>query len=191
MSAGTSESIYELRQAATYAALNYEIWWVYKSPDTRPVFVDTMNRYTILFQTAIHAHFVAMIVALYRIFETRKDTHNFEQLLDTIVAEFHAEKPDIQRYRSRFETLKPTWIKIARLRNDAFGHRSSNSTIKQVFDAVAVSPDEFRDFIESTKGLLNDVSAQYLRSSHEFNTGAREQALEMLTDLQAVGAADA
>lgn len=185
------KSIYELRQAATHAALNYEIWWVYKSSDTRPKFVKTMNRYTIFFQTAIHAHFVAMIIALYRIYENRKDTHNFERLLSDLVTEFDAEEADTKCYRDRFETLKPTWIKIAKLRNDAFGHRSADLTIKDVFQKVAVTPDEFRDFIRKTEELLNDVSHRYMKSTHQFNTGAREQALRLLEDLKKTDRDDA
>jgi len=73
--------IEELRDTVRVAWLNYEIWWVYKSTDTRPEYVDTMNRYPLFFQTSIHAHFVALLVALYRLYETRDDTYNIPTLL--------------------------------------------------------------------------------------------------------------
>lgn len=184
MTSTVSDRMYELRQAASHAALNYEIWWVYKSSETRPVYIDTMNRYPIFFHTAIHAHFVAMIIALYRIFETREDTHNFRGLLRELVNEFDADNSDVQTFRERYRDLKPTWVKISKLRNNAFGHRNSEATIKEVFAEVAVSPNEFRDFIIQTQELLNDISRQYLHSAHAFNTGAREQALALLSDLK-------
>lgn len=180
-----SDHLYELRQAATYAALNYEVWWVYKSSDARPRYVDTMNRYNIHFATAIHAHFVAMIAALYRIYETRGDTHNFKTLLSAI-ARSHG-PASISPFQSQFRNLKPIWLKVARLRNEAFGHRSSSASIQEVFASVQVTPNEFRGLIEGTRKLLNSISSQFDSSTHAFNTGAREDTMRLLEDLKAAG----
>ena len=49
---------------------NHDIWWIYKSRDTRPKFIDAMNTYLAFFQTSIHAHFIAVIIALYRLYQT-------------------------------------------------------------------------------------------------------------------------
>ena len=40
-----------------------------------------MKNYKMFFQTSIHAHFVALIVALYRLYENNKNTINIPQLL--------------------------------------------------------------------------------------------------------------
>ena len=49
MSTDINSYIKELCHTITVAELNYEIWWVYKSKDTRPVYVDAMNRYGLFF----------------------------------------------------------------------------------------------------------------------------------------------
>jgi len=72
-------TIKELQDAAIAAGLNYEIWWALKS--TRPKYIDVFNRYLGYFSVAIHAHFVALLVALYRIYETRNDTQIFRRCL--------------------------------------------------------------------------------------------------------------
>ena len=36
--------IKELQDAAIAAGLNYEIWWVFRGSETRPQYVDVMNR---------------------------------------------------------------------------------------------------------------------------------------------------
>ena len=74
-------NIRELQNAIAIAELNYEIWWIYKEKESRKRFVDTLNSYPLFFQTSLHSHFVAMIVSLYRFYETRKDTINLPQLL--------------------------------------------------------------------------------------------------------------
>src|SRR3989337_990975 len=66
----------ELQDTTTTASLNYEIWWIFRGSETRPKYVDVMNHYRLYFHAAIGAHFVAMLVALYRLYETRPDTHN-------------------------------------------------------------------------------------------------------------------
>src|SRR4051794_26110871 len=76
----------ELRDTVRHAWLDYEIWWVYKSADTRPEYADTMNRYTLFFHTSIHAHFVALLVALYRLYERRKDTYNIPTFINLLRA---------------------------------------------------------------------------------------------------------
>ena len=87
MSTDIERYISELRHTTTVAGLNYEIWWVYTGKDTRPVYADTMNRYGLFFQTSIHAHFVALLVELYRLYETKKDTFNIPSLLKILKSE--------------------------------------------------------------------------------------------------------
>jgi hypothetical protein len=179
-----SERIDELRQQALRAALNYEVWWVYRSSDTRPKYVDVMNRYTVLFATAIHAHFVAMLVALYSLYETREDTHSIPQLLETLRTEGKLGEDLIDAFNSRYQQLKPFWVKVSMLRNDAFAHRSSTYAISEVFTRANVKPDELRVLVDGTASLLNEVSRRHDRSAHAFNTGAREAALALLEDLR-------
>jgi hypothetical protein len=46
-----------------------------------------MNRYHLFFSTSIHSHFVALIVALYRLYEKRRDTYNIPRLTDLLEKE--------------------------------------------------------------------------------------------------------
>ncbi len=66
--------IKSLRDSIIAAEHNHDIWWIYKNKDTRPKYLDVMNSYLSFFQTSIHAHFVAMVIVLYRLYETRRDT---------------------------------------------------------------------------------------------------------------------
>ncbi len=72
--------ILELRQTISVANLHYEVWWVFKDKEVCDEYIKTINQYSLFFQTTIHAHFVATIVTLYRIYETRNDTYNIQGL---------------------------------------------------------------------------------------------------------------
>lgn len=176
--------INELRNTITVAALNYEIWWVYKSKDTRPKYIEVMNRYGLFFQTSIHAHFVALLVALYRLYERRDDTFNIPTFLKMLKAEAQLLDATLEALERIYrDDAKPLWIKVNILRNKAFGHRSVAHTVEEVFREARVTPNELRDLMEVTKKLLNELTHAWDRSVHSFNLGSREDTLKLLDDL--------
>ena len=179
--------ISELRHTITVARRNYEIWWVYKSKDTRPLYVDVMNRYGLFFQTSIHAHFVALLVGLYRLYETRDDTFNIPSLLKKLKAEKKLPSATLKQLEDIYKKqAKPLWIKVNILRNKAFGHRSRAHSVEEVFQEAGVTPNELRDLVEITKNLLNELTHAMDKSVHAFNLGSREDILRLLDDLKGI-----
>lgn len=175
----------ELRHAVTTAWLNYEIWWVYKSTDTRPEFVDTMNRYGLFFQTSIHAHFVALLVALYRLYETRDDTYNIPTFLRLLKEKGAVPSETMEALTDLYGQAKPLWVKINILRNKAFGHRSKAHSVSEVFAEAGVTPNDLRDLAELTRKLLNTATAAWRDTVHAFNLSSRHDTLRLLQDLKA------
>ena len=175
--------IYELRQAVSWAALNYEIWWVYKGEETRPQFVGAMNRYNVFFRTSIHAHFVSLLMALYRIYETRSDTYNLPRCIKLLREHGTLDSKKLDELDHLYQDAKSLWVKVCILRNEAFGHRSLNLDIGDVFKKAAVKPTDLKALVEKTKLLLNVLSLAVDDSVHAFNTGAREDTIQLLEDL--------
>jgi len=185
MSENIGSYIEELRHTTTVAGLNYEVWWVYKGKDTRPKYVDGMNKYSLFFQTSIHAHFVALLVELYRLYETRKDTYNIPGLIKEL-RDQHVFSNEVLEEIEKFykDEAKPLWVKVSILRNKAFGHRSNAHTVKEVFEEAGVKPDELRDLVEVTKKLMNRITSEWDRSTHAFNLGSRESLINLLEDIK-------
>jgi hypothetical protein len=73
--------IRELQNTVMVAESNFEIWWVYKDVETRRKYIQSMNRYSEFFRASIHAHFVANVIALYRLYESRHDSINIDRVL--------------------------------------------------------------------------------------------------------------
>ena len=183
MSIDIEAYIKELRHTVTDAGLNHEIWWVYKSKDTRPQFVNAMNRYPLFFQTSIHAHFVASLVALHRLYETRPDTYNIPTLLRSLKEDETIDDKISIGLNKQYQKMKPLWVKVNILRNKVFGHRSTAHTVEEVFKEAAITPNEIRDLVDGTKKLLNELSHAWDRSFHAFNLGAQEETIRLLDDL--------
>lgn len=184
MPADIASYINELRHSVSVAGLNYDIWWVYNSKDTRPRYLKTMNRYRLFFHTSIHAHFVATLVALYRLYEIRKDTYNIPSLLRTLKKERALDDQILSRLDQIYQRAKPLWVKVNILRNKAFGHRSLAHTVEEVFKEARVTPNELRQLVEITKKLLNELSHAWDKSVHAFNLGARDDTIRLFEDLK-------
>ena len=179
----------ELRHTVLVAGDNYEIWWAFKSKDTRPVFVDVMNTYLEFFQPAIHAHFVALVVALYRLYERRKDTINIPFLLRVLRREQHLPEAALNEFETFVEKeVKPTWKKVGILRHNVIAHQSAADPTGEFWHKAGLSPNELRDLLDSTEGLLNKLAYAINRNTYTFRTRrqARNHALDLLRDLKAI-----
>ncbi|MHB1358072.1 MAG: AbiU2 domain-containing protein [Rhodocyclaceae bacterium] len=172
-----------LHHAVNNACLNYDIWWVYKSKKYRPKYVGTMNRYLEFFSTSLHAHFVALLVALYPLYETRRDTFNIPRLLKLLAKEDAISKPVLNNATQLYDEAKHLWLKVCILRNEVFAHFSESSSVEQIFKKADMTPNELKRLLELTKRLLNTVTRALDGSVHAFNLGASEATIRVLEDL--------
>lgn len=173
-----------LRHSAKVASLNYEIWWVYKSKEHHPVFVSMMNRYLGFFDTSLHAHFVALLVALYPMYEIRRDTFNIPRMLNIIEKEQSISARAIAKANALYTEAKPLWVKVGILRNNAFGHRSDSKAMEEIFKDADITPNQLKKLIDITKSLLNTVTRALNGSVHAFNCSATDATVRVLQDLK-------
>lgn len=165
----TEENVRELQHAIKVAKLNYEIWWVYKEKNSHTRFVDVLNDYPLYFQTSLHAHFVAMIISLYRLYETRKDTMNLPQLVRLLKKDSTLSIQEIKSMESDINSMKPLWQKVSMLRNNMFAHTSNKLDDDDVWKKASVTPNQFKKLINNSEGIVNRITRLWARSSHAFN----------------------
>jgi hypothetical protein len=175
--------ISELRHTIKVASWNYEIWWIYSYQESRNKYIKVLNNYTLFFQTSIHAHFVALVVALYRLFETRTDTVNFTQLMKIIKRKQLIEADGIEQIEKDIENLKPIWVKISIIRNEVFAHRNFDLT-NQTFQKAGITPTDIKAFLELSKELCNKITRTLDNSTHAFNLSAVDDTESLLDDLK-------
>lgn len=175
----------ELRHTIQVAAMNFDVWWAYKQRRQRARFVDVLNTYPLFFQTSIHAHFVALVLALYRTYETRSDTFNVSELMRRLENDRTIPPKTLAPIRRRVSGAKKLWVKVSVLRNKAFAHRASASSVGDVFRQAQVKPNDLRRLLRRTQRLLNRISYALDRSSYAFNLRAAADTKRMLTDLKA------
>ena len=180
-----SEISKNLRKEAIEALLNYEIWWTYRDPDIAPMYTDILNRHSTFFTTSKNAHFVAMVLPLYRIFETRKDSINLPRLLRKLRDDGILPVIQLDELDKQYQKLKPAWLKIATLRNEVFGHRSGDLTVEESFKKAQISSNDISKFIDEILILLNKVDSQLNPDSYQsFQVNSGDELKQILTILK-------
>jgi len=175
--------IKNLRDTIITAEHNHDIWWIYKSKDTRPKFIGVMKSYRAFFLTSIHAHFVAMIIALYRLYETRRDTISLPQLLKILKHDHPLSDNAMKRVSALIKEAKPTWIKVGIIRSEVFAHSNNESNTEESFKKADIKYGQFKELIELSKTIINVITQDYNCGTHVFNLSAEFDTKALLTDL--------
>lgn len=82
--------------------------------------------------------------------------------------------------------LKSTWLKVATLRNEVFGHRSNNFTVEESFKKAQISSNDISKFVDDTFTLLNDVDSEVNPDSYEaYQVNAGDELNQVLAVLKA------
>lgn len=173
--------ISELRETVVAAGLNYDVWWALRGPDTAPKYQKEMQRHNLFFSTSARANLVAALVALYRIYEGRRDSYNIPGLIKLLRGRFsEKELRDIEALNSQ---AKPIWVKVCILRNKVFGHRAKSHTIEEAFSEAGVTPNDIVRLLDITRKFLNKVSLAHDKTTHAFNLEAQGDTVRLLKEL--------
>jgi hypothetical protein len=109
------------------ADCHHKIWWIFWNSEDRAEYAEAIDETVLYFRAAISAHFLATIVALYALYERRRDTFNIPDAIK--------QAPQIVRtaVQSKRDAAKFLWIKISIIRNECLAHVSSNFSTSDVF----------------------------------------------------------
>ncbi len=172
------ELIKRIHDAVLAAELHHKIYWIYKNRDDRAKYIDTMNKYVGFFASSIQAHFIALLVILYAVYERRRDTINLVRLYEGCPADLRA------GLSTDFARAKAIWQKIAILRNNHFAHVSEHLEIDAVFDRARATYSEIKELIDIYKKLLNAVSYAEDRSSFADSLDSAKDTYRLLEKLR-------
>jgi hypothetical protein len=137
------------------ARIFYDIWWFYEGADTRPALLDTMDEYSEFFRFDSHAHFVAFVVYLAGLLETRSDTVNLRALLQEAKDSGVVAPDEIAKAEAALSWACGLVPKVAILRNNLFSHRSAKLSYKEVFEKASITPNQLRDLTDAGLRVTN------------------------------------
>jgi AbiU2 len=177
-----------ISDALANASTCFDVWREMQDGNKRQVYEPVVADYPIFFETTVIAHLIAMSTLLYPILETRRDTHNIPGLVRTML-DAKMDAPGLSSAESQLAELRPAWAKLARVRNEVFGHRSNSRFPVQVFAEIRLHPDEIGGLIEQLKEVIRDL-ARIANTivSHALTLSATEDTQRLMLDLAKRGA---
>jgi len=146
----------ELTNTAYSADCHYHIWWIYKKD--RPKYVVIMNKYLGFFGPSISAHFVAMLMALCNLYDTRKDTVNFKNLVKIIKENHLLDGSIVANIEDLLKKKEALIKKIRILRSNHFAHINENLDYDKTLKMVNIKYDNFKELIELSYSILNNIN---------------------------------
>lgn len=171
----------ELLQTVKAARANYDIWWAYKKD--RPKYVDVLNEYLEFFRVSIHAHFVAMLMALYKIYDKRSDSIGICALLDEAFADSEFTTEEKEKINTNLALAKPISEKVKTLRHKLFAHRDRKLDYDDTFSSVQITYDDFKNLTDYTMNILNIVLYSRQKTTWRFEGSHTRDTYKMLDAL--------
>jgi hypothetical protein len=172
------DRIKQVADRVTFASMNYRIWRIYTEPSDRAKYLGVLQKYNPFFRTSLQAHFVATIITLYGLYETRRESISLTRL---------AQELSDAKVRSELQPLldeaNGIWRKkITILRNDVYAHLS-DIDFGAKFSEASISPNEIESLIKLSKDLVNKISYADDRSSFAFNLDPASDTYNLLDRL--------
>lgn len=175
-----------LKDTLFAAAINWNIYWVYKEQDSRAKHRDVFDRYGPFFALSLHAHFVASIIATYRALENSSTTINLRMLLNAIRDAQMLSDNELQPFRERLSRFLPVWEGVAIIRSNVFAHENRDRNSEFFFERADVTYDQIAALIKDMQSFLSSLTIALYNNSISFENSVHAELVQLLTDLKNV-----
>ena len=154
--------IRKLSEILITAKLSYETWWIMAGPD-RPKYIEIFNTYLSFFRPTINAHYHTLIISLYKLYDKRRNTTNFNHLVKIAKSNWPTSDKDFSYLEEMYQQALTIWKKIRIMRHEFYAHQASNANISDIYKRAEICPDQFKELIDLSIQILNEVYSTFDR----------------------------
>lgn len=173
-----------LHTMLTQAEIDFEMWQAMRKARADADIVVMLNRrYGRFYIAAENALFNSLISILYKAFETRRDTVNFDQLRRTLPANITSEIR--KELDALFAKIKATWVKVGIVRNNVVGHQSIENNVEEFHRISGITIAELEEMIKDAQQLLYLIAKHFQDTHVIFNLTGTQSFDNLLSDLRA------
>lgn len=134
----------------TVASAAHDIWWFYKSKDTRDL--SAMNEFPAFFLYDEEANFRSMIVSLHSLFDEHPGTLTLRSLIHELDSSLAV--PIWKRYAILGSAAK----NVRFLRHNVIAHRNAAKSYNDLFSEVGLRQNEIKAMIDGTLEVLTLIA---------------------------------
>lgn len=152
----SEESSNAIFDALVNVSTCFDIWAELQNGEKQHQYEPVVEKYSVFFETTVIAHLTAMSTLLYSVGETRNDTHNIPTFLK-LAKQVKPNNELLLELERRVASVKPLWIKLSRVRNEAFGHRKAGQYPINLFVDIQLLPEEISTVIQTYMSVMSDA----------------------------------
>lgn len=177
------EKVEELFQDVLRARDTYEAWWNLKNTTVLPKYEETMDAYSEYFGVAIHSHFVAMLLALFRLFDDHQQALSLPRIIVSLQSQPQIPSGLKQKLATQLAAAQPLITKIRLLRDKVFAHRDRAYSYERAFSEAGLTADEVAALIDTAGDMVNDLLHTEGKGTLTFERRTERDLLRVLADL--------
>jgi hypothetical protein len=143
----------------------FEIFWSLKEKENVAKYRDIKEKYDGFFYVVDEAIFIAIIVILYRLYETNGSKASIPSLITRLSSEGKLSEGNWipQEFKEKLEqeiklNCTDTIKGIRIIRNDVYAHRSKRyERFDELFEKANIKYDNLKDLIDYSREILNQI----------------------------------
>lgn len=161
----------------------FSVWRAFTDPQNRASFEPTMERFCQFFDSIVRAHFTALIVTLYRVYERGPKVDTLRQLHEDAQSQNLLKSTAKSEAANIHSSVEATWRKVSIVRSNVYGHKSTKLSPELAFEKAKLTPNEIWNMIDLCQRLFNLIAKALTGTTHTFNVNATEDVHNLMTRL--------
>lgn len=158
----------DLLQEVIRARACWEAWWTLKTRNYRGKYPDVFAEYSEYFRTAIHSHFAALVLALWRLFDPANDATSLRTIRSRIGPRQDFPPAALRSYGNRVRSVDPLLKRLEIVRHKFLAHRDAAYTIELIFKEADLKYHDLTTLVNGALELVNVLRAQRKRGTYRF-----------------------
>jgi hypothetical protein len=177
------EKLEEVFQELCRARKTYEAWWNLRNTKVWSRYLHAMNVYSEYFRVAVHSHFVAMLMALFRLYDTDRRALSLPRLVAALQSEPAVPRAVRLTAERSVARSQPTLDKMRVLRDKVFAHHDRAYSHERAFREAKLTGNEVRRILDRSLRAVNLLMEVRGKGTYSFGCHTQKHLLRMLDDL--------
>ena len=125
-----------------------------------------------------------MLMNICKLYDRSKGSISVYSLLKVIRKSAKLKKAEATVFEQAAIQVEPLISKVNALRNKYFAHQEKNKEYEQLLKEVGIRYDDFKDILDQTLELLNQIANFLHIDTHGFPWSAQKDTRRLLNDLK-------
>ncbi|MFY9826952.1 MAG: hypothetical protein WAM82_36710 [Thermoanaerobaculia bacterium] len=133
----------------------WQAWWFYVGEDTPATFFHAFDLYPWLVDQEIHAHFVATVMALGKLYDSSNDAVSLSSLFREARVQNAVCIEVLAAIRADRKKASKIWSRLKVIRDENVAHVLAEEDFKEVFERANIKYEKVEELICLSRNVLN------------------------------------